>query len=471
MSDERLTGLDASFLHIEDGSAHMHVASVLIFEGEPPAYEELIEAIEERLHLVPRYRQRVAFVPLGQGLPRWTDDPHLNLRYHVRHAALPEPGSEDRLRALAGRVFAQPLDLDKPLWELWLVDGLESGRFAIVTKTHHALVDGIAGVDLMTVLFDSAPEPSVPADRGPSWVPKPLPSSAQLLGEALLERVSGSLAVAREGASAVRRPWRIAGEVATRVAGLGSLAYSFLSPAPASPYNVDIGPHRRFAWVRWTVPGVKAVKDELGGTVNDAIITAVTLALGRHLRRRGVSTDGLELRAFVPVSVRDDSGGDATGNEVAGVMAPLPVWSREPATCFELVHEAMSEIKETGQAVGAKALTELADFASPTIMSQAARLATRGRLFNLVVTNVPGPQHPLYLRGREIVDFFPMVPLARGQALGVAVMSYNGRLGFGLTGDWDAVPDLDDLAEDLRAAIDELSETAGAEAVAPGAGG
>lgn len=470
MSDDRLTGLDASFLHIEDASAHMHVASVLTFEGEPPAYEELIEAIDERLDLVPRYRQRIAFVPFGQGLPRWTDDPRLNLRYHVRHAALPEPGGEDQLRALAGRVFAQPLDLDKPLWELWLVEGLEIGRFAIVTKVHHALVDGIAGVDLMTVLFDSAPEPSVPADRGPRWLPKPMPSRAQLLGEALLERASGSLALARTTAGAVRRPWRIAGGVAGRVVGLGSLAYSLLSTAPVSPYNVDIGPHRRFAWVRWTVPRAKAVKDELGGTVNDAILTAVTLALGHHLRRRGVSTDGLELRAFIPVSVRDESGGGATGNQVTGVMAPLPVWSREPVTCFELVQEAMSGIKDTGQALGAKALTELAGFAPPTIMSQAARLATRGRLFNLVVTNVPGPQHPLYLRGREIVDFFPMVPLAPGQALGVAVMSYNGRLGFGLSGDWDAVPDLDDLAEDLRAAIGELADAAGVEEVEAGAG-
>ena len=467
MSDDRLSALDASFLHIEDSSAHMHVASVLTFAGEPPSYDELVEGVEERLHLVPRYRQRVAFVPFGQGPPRWTDDPHLNLRYHIRHSALPDPGGEDQLRALAGRVFAQPLDLDKPLWELWLVEGLEPGeegpRFAMVTKTHHALVDGIAGVDLMTVLFDTAPEPAVPSDRGPRWLPRPMPSRAQLLGEGLLDRAKGSLELARSASGSLLHPQRAALGALKQVAGLGSLVSSTLSPAPASPYNTDIGPHRRFAWARWTVPAVKAVKDALGGTVNDAVLTVVTLALGRHLRRRGIGTDGLELRAFVPVSVRDDSGRGAGGNQVAGVMAPLPVWAREPVTCFELVHEAMSGIKDSGQALGAKALTELSSFAAPTILSQAMRLATRGRLFNLVVTNVPGPQQPLYLHGHEMIDFIPMVPLARGQGVGVAIMSYNGRLTFGISGDWDAMPDLDDLAEDLRAAISELEDAAGVE--------
>jgi diacylglycerol O-acyltransferase len=435
VSGDRLTALDASFLHIEDHSAHMHVASVLTFDGEPLSYDELVAGVEDRLHLVPRYRQRVAFVPLGGGLPRWVDDPHLNLRYHIRHSALPDPGCEEQLRALAGRVFAQPLDHDKPLWEIWLVEGLEGKRFALITKTHHALVDGIAGVDLATVLFDTEPEPTVPPDRGRPWLPKPMPSGTELLADAL----------AREAF------------------GLGSLATSALSPAPSSPYNTRIGPHRRFAWVRWDLPAAKAIKDALGGTVNDAILTAVTLALGRHLHRRGTSTDGLELRAFVPVSVRDESGRGDTGNKVAGMMAPLPVWAREPATCYELVNEAMNGVKESGQALGAKALTELSGFASPTILSQAMRVATRRHLFNLVVTNVPGPQRPLYLAGREMIDFVPMVPLARGQALGVAIMSYNGRLCFGLSGDWDAMHDLDEFADDLRAAIAELEAAVGVE--------
>ena len=288
-----------------------------------------------------------------------------------------------------------------------------------------------------------------------------MPSDAQLLGEALAERAAGPLDAARSATGLVRHPRRVLGGLAASAAGLGSLLASSIRPAPSSPYNVAIGPHRRFAWVRWDLPEVKAIKDELGGTVNDVMLTVVTLALGRHLHHRGVSTEGLELRAFIPVSVRDDSGRGDTGNQVAGMMAPLPVWAREPTVCFELISEAMTGLKQGGQAMGAKALTELSGFASPTIMSQAARLATRGRFFNLVVTNVPGPQLPLYLLGHEMIDFLPMVPLAPGQALGVAIMSYNGRIGFGLTGDWDALPDLDDLASDLRAAIDDLMDAAG----------
>jgi WS/DGAT/MGAT family acyltransferase len=473
MQGDRLSGLDASFLHLEDGSAHMHVASVIVFEGEAPQYDDLLGHLERRLHLVPRYRQRLGFVPLGQGRPRWVDDPHFNISYHVRHSALPEPGDEDQLRAIAGRVFAQPLDLDKPLWEIWLVEGLEDRdggeRFALLSKTHHALVDGIAGVDLMTVLFDTQPEPAVPPARGARWLPRPTPTGTQLLGEALVERAGTPLGLARGVTSAVRHPRRSLGALATHAAGLGSLAASSIRPAPSSPYNVDIGPHRRFAWVRWDLDQVKAIKNELGGTVNDTVLTVVTLALGRHLHHRGVGTDGLELRAFIPVSVRDDSGRGDTGNQVAGMMAPLPVWARDPITCYELISEAMVSIKESGQAIGAKALTDLPGFSSPTIMSQAARLAARGRLFNLVVTNVPGPQLPLYLMGREMVDFFPMVPLASGQGVGVAIMSYNGQLNFGLTGDWDAMPDLDDLAGDLRAAIADLADAAGVEEKARGA--
>jgi diacylglycerol O-acyltransferase / wax synthase len=460
VTGEPLTPLDASFLEIEDHAAHMHVASVMTFDGEPPAYEELLEAVEERLHLVPRYRQRVAFVPFGAGLPRWVDDPHFNLRYHVRHSALPAPGREEQLRALAGRVFANPLDVDKPLWELWLVEGLEGDRFAVVAKTHHALVDGIAGVDLITVLFDSAPEPMVPPVRGSRWVPRPMPPGVQLLAEGLADRMTAPLEVGHVAREAVSHPRRAVEGAAKWALGMASLATSALAPAPASPYNVRIGPHRRFAWVRWPLASAKSVKNELAGTVNDAVLTAVALALARHLDRRGVATEALELRAFVPVSVREESARGETGNQVAGLMTPLPVWAREPSTCFELIHDAMAGVKESGQALGAKALTELSGLASPTILSQAMRLASRRRVFNLVVTNVPGPQWPLYLLGRQMADLIPMVPLASGQALGVAVMSYNGRLYFGLSGDWDAMEDLDDLAEDLRDAIAELEEAA-----------
>ena len=461
MQGDRLSGLDASFLHLEDGSAHMHVASVIVFEGEAPQYDDLLAHIDRRLHLVPRYRQRLGFVPLGQGRPRWVDDPHLNLRYHLRHAGLPAPGSEEQLRELAGRVFAQPLDRDKPLWELWLVDGLEGGRFAMLAKTHHALVDGISGVDILTVLFDTSPEPAAPADPGTPWLPRPLPTGAQLLGEALLERATVPAEAARSIRALFRAPRAVAREAVETAAGLGAMAWAGLNPAPSSPYNRPIGPHRRFTWVRASLADVKAIKDELGGTVNDVVLTAVAGALGRHLRRRGTPTDGLELKAMVPVSVRaPDHAGDL-GNRVAAMMAPLPVWCQDPVARQQIVRESMEYLKDSGQAVGAQALTELSGFAPPTIMGQAARLMSRQRFFNLVITNVPGPQIPLYMLGRRALDPFPLVPLAKNQGLGIAIMSYDGRMDFGLVGDYDVMYDLDDLALDLQESLAELAQAAG----------
>jgi diacylglycerol O-acyltransferase / wax synthase len=461
MAPERLTGLDASFLHLEDASAHMHVASVMLFEGPPPPYDELLAAIERRLPLVPRYRQRLAYVPLGQGRPKWVDDPRLNLRYHVRYTALPSPGSEDQLRALAGRVFAQQLDRDKPLWELWLAEGLEGDRFALLAKTHHALVDGISGMDIVSVLFDTSPEPAAPTDPGDPWLPRPLPSQAQLLGEALLERATIPGELARSVRAVLRGPRRVLGGMWDAAVGVGAMAWAGLHPAPASPYNHDIGPHRRFTWVRADLADVKAIKDRLGGTVNDVVVATVAGALGRHLRRRGVATDGLELKAMVPVSVRSDAEQGALGNRVAAMMAPLPVWCQEPEARLDIVREELKHLKSGGQAVGAQVLTELTAFAPPTIMGQAARLSSRQRLFNLVITNVPGPQFPLYLLGRRMLETFPMVPLAKNQGLGVALLSYDGSINFGLVGDYDLLWDLEELAGDVRGALEELADAAG----------
>ena len=467
MSGDRLTALDASFLHMEDATTHMHVSSVMLFDGEPPPYDELVEGIERRLHLVPRYRQRLAFVPLGQGRPRWVDDPCLNLRYHVRHTALPSPGDEEQLKAIAGRVFSQPLDRDKPLWEIWLVEGVEGGRFALLAKTHHALVDGVSGVDIVTVLFDTSPAPAAPADPGEQWLPRPVPSSTQLLGEALLERATIPAEAVSSVRSAVAAPLRLLADARDAAAGMGAFAWAGLNRAPATPYNEPIGTHRRFTWVRTNLGDVKAIKDAAGGSVNDVVLAVVSGALGRHLRRRGQSTDGLELRALVPVSIRADVERGALGNRVAAMMAPLPVWCQEPLARLDIVREQMSGLKESSQAVGAQRITQISDFAPPTILGQAARLMTRQRAFNLVVTNVPGPQFPLYLMGREMLDPFPMVPLARNQGLGVALMSYHGRLDFGLVGDYDLLWDIEDLAEDVSESLAELADAAGVELEGP----
>jgi WS/DGAT/MGAT family acyltransferase len=468
---DRLSALDSAFLHLEDDStAHMHVASVMVFEGKAPTPQELIDHVLSRLHLVPRYRQRLAYVPLGQGRPVWTDDPHFNPRYHIRHTALPRPADEAALKQLAGRLFSQRLDRSKPLWEIWLVQRMAGGRFALIAKTHHALVDGISGVDITTVLFDTAAgadgaESSMARPPVP-WTARPLPGAAKLLGEALLERTTVPAEMTRGARALLRAPRKAASQLKDGLASIGATTIAGVSaPAPSSPFNVDIGPHRRYTFLDGDLAQFKAIKDSLGGTLNDVVLASVSLALGRYLRAQGHDTEGLTLKAMVPVSVRADvdkrSHPPALGNQVAAMWAPLPVGVENPADCLRQIARAMDHLKESGQAVGAQVLIDLAGFAPPTILSQAARLQARQRFFNLVVTNVPGPQFPLYLLGRRLQVLYPVVPLARRQALGIAVMSYDGHLGFGLLADYDALPELEGLARDLRWAISALARAAG----------
>ena len=438
----------------------MHVASVLIFDGRPPSIRELTDHIVARLDLVPRYRQRLARVPLNQGRPVWVDDPHFNPGYHIRHTALPAPGDDDTLKRLAGRLFSQRLDRTKPLWELWLVDGLSGSRFALVSKTHHALVDGVSGAELATVLFDTSPDP---AGSGPAreWTPQPVPTGAQLLADALVERATVPAEILRGVRASLRGPRQIAGRVRTGLAGVGALAWAGVNPAPPSPFNVPIGPHRRYTWVDADLDQFRAIKTNLGGTVNDVILAAVAGALGSYLRANGHDTTELVLKAMVPVSIRADIERGALGNRVAAMWAPLPVGIVDPRERFAQISAAMDGLKESGQAVGAQVLTELTGFAPPTIMAQAARMQSRQRFFNLVVTNVPGPQIPLYVLGRELSAMYPVVPLAQNQALGIAIFSYAGKLGFGLLADYDALPGIEQIAAELEHAIADLANAAG----------
>ncbi len=439
----------------------MHVASVMVFEGKAPTLAELVEHVQGRLHLVPRYRQRLAFVPFSQGRPVWADDPHFNPFYHIRHTALPKPADDAALKRLAGRLFSQRLDRSKPLWEIWMVQSMSGGRFALVAKTHHALVDGISGVDITTVLFDTAAEP-VPSAPPTPWSAKPLPGPAKLLGEALIERSTVPAEMARGARALLRAPRRAVSQVKDGLASVGATTLAGINaPAPPSPFNVDIGPHRRYTFLDAQLAEFKAIKDSLGGTLNDVVLASVSLALGRYLRGHGHDTDGLVLKAMVPVSVRSKAQRGALGNQVAAMWAPLPVGIENPAECLHKISNAMEDLKRGGQAVGAQVLTNLAGFAPPTILSQAARLQARQPFFNLVVTNVPGPQFPLYLLGRRLQVLYPVVPLAQRQALGIAVMSYDGHLGFGLLGDYDALPDLEEIALDLQAAIASLARAAG----------
>lgn len=439
---------------MERAGAHMHVASTIIFEGPAPTHEEFRDHIASRLHLVPRFRQKLRSVPLDQGRPVWVDDPHLNLEYHVRQTALPAPGSDEQLRNLAARIFSQQLDRSKPLWELWLVEGLHDGRFAIVGKSHHALVDGVSGVDITTVLFDLDREPKAGARRPPAWLARPEPSDLQLIGDAMRERLTSPAEIVRGVRHALRGPRQVLRGVGatTKVLGAGM-------SAPPTPFNVDIGPHRRFAITQADLAELKAVKDAYGGTVNDVILSVVTGAIGNYLRARGHDTTDLEMKAMVPVSVRAEEEHGALGNRISAMMAPLPVWAEDPVERLRVVTEQMGDLKSSGQAVGAEILTKITDFAPTTIASQAARLQPAQRFFNLVITNVPGPQFPLYVLGRQMESIFPMVPLARRQALCVGIMSYNGQVNFGLVGDYDAMADLDSFALDLEAATREIVAT------------
>jgi diacylglycerol O-acyltransferase len=457
---DRLSGLDASFLALEKGGAHMHVGSVLVFDGEAPPYDEFVAQIERRLHLVPRYRQKLAFPPLAQARPVWVDDPHFNIGYHVRHTALPAPAGEDQLRRLAGRVFSQQLDRSKPLWEIWLVNRVGEEQFALVCKTHHALVDGISGVDIMTVIFDLEPDPPE-QDPPPAWYPRPQPSGATLFGDAIVERATAPLDAARGVTGALSDVRSAAAAAARTIGGLASMAAAGIGGAPPSPLNTRIGPHRRFAWVESDLGRFKAIKGALGGTVNDVVLAVVTGALRDHLLRRGRDPDGIELKAMVPVSIRADAERGALGNKVAAIYAPLPVGIADPKERLKTIHEALTHLKGSGQAVGAERITQLAGFAVPTVLNQAARLQSRQRFFNLTVTNVPGPQFPLFMLGRRLHAFYPMVPVVLNTALCVGIMSYDGRVYFGLTGDYDAMADIDEFASDLRSAIAELATSAG----------
>jgi diacylglycerol O-acyltransferase / wax synthase len=458
---DRLTAVDAAFLAQEGPNSHMHIGAVALFEGPPPAYRDFCNHIRGRLHLVPRYRQKLAVPPLETGRPLWVDDPTFNLEYHVRHTALPQPGSEEQLRALAARIHSQRLDRNKPLWELWLVQGLGDGRFALISKTHHALVDGISGVDLATVIFDMQPVPQPVPHEGEPWSPQSEPSAAQLAARGLVGLIRTPFSLAGRAAAAATRPTATVELAREAVEGIAEVAWAGLNPAPASPLNVPIGPHRRVAFVPNELADFKLVKNALGGTVNDVVLTVVAGGLRRWLQSRGVRVEGLELRGLVPVSTRTEDQRHQMGNRLAVLRGPLPVYIADPVARLRVVRRAMDGLKESKQAVGAEVLTQLEQFAPPTILAQASRLNFSTRLFNLLVTNVPGPQVPLYVLGRELQDLYPVAFLPRDHALAVAIMSYNGRLDFGLLADYDAMPDLDELAEYFAESRDELVRAAG----------
>jgi diacylglycerol O-acyltransferase / wax synthase len=467
---DRLTSIDASFLHNEGHSSHMHVGGLTIFEGPPPAIQDFLDHIRGRLHLVPRYRQKLAIPPLETGRPLWVDDNSFNLEYHVRHTALPEPGSEEQLLRLAARIFSQRLDRAKPLWETWMIEGLEDNRFALITKTHHALIDGIAGVDLATVLFDLEPVPQAPdLEAEEAWTAAREPSATEMVAAGLRGVVRSGVEVAARAVSAATHPESAINKAREAIEGVGEVAWAGLNPAPHTPLNVDIGPHRRLGIVRFELDEFKQVKNALGGTVNDVMLTVVAGALREWLHSRGVRTEGLELRGLVPVSIRaeEDRG---LGNRIAAMRGPLPVYIADPVARLRFVKREMDGLKESKQALGAEVIASVNNFAPPTILAQASRINFSTRLFNLIVTNVPGPQFPLYVLGRELQDLVPVAFLPENHALAIAIMSYNGKLNFGLLADYDALPDLDVIQQGIVDSLEELKRAARAQGAAAKAG-
>jgi len=462
---DRLTAIDASFLTNETSSSHMHVGAILIFEGPPPKYVDLVEHVRGRLSMVPRFRQRLVVPPLEAGRPLWSDDVNFNLTYHVRHTGLPEPGGEGALKRLAGRVFSQQLDRSKPLWEMWLVQGLERNRFAILTKTHHAMVDGVAGVDIGTVLFDLEPVPE-PTPVDDDWTPQPEPSSADLMARGARDLAAVPVNMLERAAEAVRHPETATRRVVDAVEAVGEVVGAFADPAPDVPLNRQIGPHRRFVWARGDLGAFKRIKDVLGGTVNDVVLAVVTGALREWMHGRGIRTEGLELRALVPVSIRSKDEHGQPGNRIAAMRGPLPVYVEDPARRLRIVSEEMEGLKRSKQALGAEVISRFNDFAPPTLLAQASRINFSTRLFNLIVTNVPGPQIPLYVLGRELEEVFPVAFLPENHALAIAIMSYHGHINFGLLADYDSMEDVDEIVEGLTRSLAELEEAAAA-ATAP----
>ncbi|MGH3441279.1 MAG: WS/DGAT/MGAT family O-acyltransferase [Nitriliruptorales bacterium] len=461
---ERLGVLDSTFLRIESETEHMHTAGLFLFEpsrGDEFEFSRFLDLVRSRLHLVPRFRQRLAFPPLNLTTPIWIDDEEFDVSYHVRHAALPRPGRTDQLMEYVGRLISRPLDRSRPLWELYVVEGLEEERVAYLGKTHHAMIDGVTGIDIATLLLDAEEDAGEIPPPEP-WTPASAPSDLELAAAAAGRLLTSPRALVERIQGAVDRPRQLVRDIAQIGEGIASIAPVGVSRGPRSPLNSRNGSFRRFAIQRLQLEDAKRVKDSFGTTVNDVILAIVGDAVGRFLRARGEDTRGVEMKVMVPVSVRADGDETLFGNRVSSVFVWLPVDQMDPVDRLRSIHDAMRGVKEHRQAVGAEFLVNLSGYAPPTIHALAARTAARTRVYNFVVTNVPGPQIPLYSLGMRLMGAFPVVPLPQKHSFAVGVTSIDGWLNFGFTGDWDTLPDLENVCGGLVEALQELVKHADA---------
>lgn len=454
---ERLSALDDSFLEIENGASHMHIGAVATFEAGPFAtvaggvdIDRIRSLMRANLHRMPRYRQRLRWIPVF-GHPVWVDDDRFNLDYHVRHTHLPKPGDARQLKRLAGRVMSQELDRSKPLWEMWIVEGLEDGGFAVITKVHHCMIDGVGSVELMGSIMRATPGDDPTLDETPPrWLPRPAPSPRELLLAEVAHRATAPIQAGAAMCRALLRPREAASTVRDLAAGLAATITTGFRPASATPFNVDVGPFRRFDWTGCDLASLKAARTRHGGTVNDVVLTVLAGALGRFLKRRGEDPGALDFRVMVPVNVRDAVTRRDIGNRVAMIVVPLPLDERDPLRRLARVVEETTRAKQSKQAAGVQSLEALSDATFTSVMIQFARLTALSRPYNLVVTNVPGPPQAAYIAGARMLACYPLVPLFSNQTLGIALFSYDGRLHWGFNADWDALPDLHDLVEGVE---------------------
>ncbi len=456
---ERLSALDATFLDVEAETAPMHVGAALLFDAKPLTLEHggldierLTRYTEAALDSIPRYRQRVEWVP-GLSHPVWVDDERFNMHFHLRHTRLPMPGEERSLKRLVGRLFSQHLDRSRPLWEFWVVEGIENDMFALVVKVHHCMVDGVAGVELLQALLQIMPNAE---ERQPKeWKPRPMPGRVELMRSELKHRVDG-----------LRELTHFMPRVRDNFQGLRRLLTSGMKPAPKTLFTErDISPYRRFDWTSFHLDEVKKIKDALGGTINDVVVATTTGAVRRFLIRRNEDVDAIEgFRTMLPVNTRK-AGGPSGGNHVAMLLADLPISQPDPTERLKEVIAITTQLKkESNQTGGAELIEEIADLTTKRIVSELYRAAMQLRTYNLVITNVPGPPLPLYLLGAQMKAIFPMVPLMRNQNLGIALFSYNGGLHWGFNADWESFPDVHEFVEDLETSFAEYQQLATARA-------
>ena len=460
---DRLTSFDTSFLANEKENGHMAIGAVLMCAGDPPSEDDFLAQIRSRVHHLPRLRQRLLYPPLGLGTPYWVDHQDFDIHLHLSRASLPAPGTEAQFQSLVGELLGPPLDRSKPLWELILVEGFEDDRFAIVYKTHHAMADGISAVDIGMLLFDVEPNREPARDEAP-WTPARTPSKLSLVGHAGSGIAATLRRLGRWLHRALQDPARARKRAADGIAGLWEVTWNLARPAPKVPFNTEIGATRSLCWANFDLAEFKHVKNALGGTVNDVTLAVVAGALRRWLMEHEVEVDGIELKALVPVSIRTENEHGELGNKLTAMRGPLPVGIADPVQRLRAVSVAMDALKVSKQPLGAEAIWGLndwfRDFAPPVLLGPTAAINFSTRLFNLLVTNFPGPQVPFYVLGRELTAVYPIGFLAKNHTLAIAILSYNGKVGFGILADPEALPDAERIVEHLAESVEELKRPA-----------